>query len=116
MVVINYTGSMCSLNQKYTGKYRLTNKYRASKYELQLYCKDAMRGKTILFKPLKLKVSINYRYGRKGTDIDNYLKFTLDSMNGIVYDDDSQIFELAVTKEYVKKDNVGCTISIEEML
>jgi len=52
------------------------------------------------------------RYPRKGTDIDSSLKFVLDALNGICYLDDSQIFELEVTKEYVKKDMQGCDISI----
>lgn len=35
-------------------------------------------------------------------DIDNVVKAALDAMNGVVYDDDKQVFELLVTKRYTE--------------
>lgn len=39
----------------------------------------------------------------KKPDIDNLAKFTLDCMNGIVFKDDSQIYDLSVEKMYAEK-------------
>jgi Holliday junction resolvase RusA-like endonuclease len=36
----------------------------------------------------------------KKVDVDNLAKFVLDSLNGILYDDDQQIFSLSATKVY----------------
>lgn len=35
-------------------------------------------------------------------DIDNVVKVVLDAMNGVVYDDDKQVFELVVAKRYTE--------------
>ena len=35
-------------------------------------------------------------------DIDNVIKAALDAMNGVVYDDDKQVFELIVSKRYTE--------------
>lgn len=47
--------------------------------------------------PLKLKISLYFKDNRK-RDIDNYCKGILDSMTGIVYEDDSQIDKLTLEK------------------
>ena len=109
---IKYDGPTCSINQKYVGKYILSNKYREAKQLLKDYATLAMRGTTIISKPQQIKMSVNMRYPRKGTDIDSSLKFVLDALTGVCYEDDSQIFELHVTKEYVKRDQQGCDINI----
>ena len=36
-------------------------------------------------------------------DIDNVVKAALDAMNGVVYDDDKQVFELVITKRYTDR-------------
>lgn len=36
-------------------------------------------------------------------DIDNVVKAALDAMNGVVYDDDKQVFEVIVTKRYTDR-------------
>lgn len=40
---------------------------------------------------------------RRVTDIDNFNKLVLDSLTGLVYEDDSQIVELTITKGYDKE-------------
>ena len=36
-------------------------------------------------------------------DIDNVIKTALDAMNGVVYADDKQVFEVVVTKQYTER-------------
>lgn len=47
---------------------------------------------------------------RRKRDIDSYLKVLLDSMNGIVYNDDSQIVELHV---YKKIDTIDPRVEVQ---
>lgn len=57
-------------------------------------------------KPLTedLKVKVDFYFGdRRKRDIDNYNKLVLDSMNGIVWEDDVQIQELVLRKFYDKE-------------
>jgi Holliday junction resolvase RusA-like endonuclease len=51
---------------------------------------------------IKDMVKAEYKYIRPCTkpDVDNYAKFYMDCMNGIVYHDDSQVTELTVVKYY----------------
>ena len=58
-----------------------------------------------IFKKPKRPVN---RYPRG--DIDNYAKAILDSLNGIMYKDDSQICTLKVTKRYSDHDRIHVTI------
>lgn len=58
--------------------------------------------KGVYDKPIKLEIGLFF--GRKGKhDIDNYCKILLDSMSGIVYEDDSQIQQVTITKHYSKE-------------
>lgn len=52
---------------------------------------------------LSLKV-ILYFGDKRTRDIDNYNKISLDSLTGIVYEDDSQINKLTIIKDYCKSD------------
>lgn len=55
--------------------------------------------------PLKtpLKAVLALWHGTKRlSDIDNFNKLVLDSLTGLVYEDDSQIIELAIRKRYDK--------------
>ncbi len=56
-------------------------------------------------KPLdrELDVSIDLYFGTKRkSDIDNFCKLILDSLEGIVYENDNQIMSLNITKHYDK--------------
>lgn len=52
---------------------------------------------------IKVRIKLFFKDKRK-RDVDNYLKGILDSFNGILWNDDSQIYCLQVTKE-LSKDN-----------
>ena len=54
--------------------------------------------------------TVKRKYPSVGADLDNYLKSLLDALNGVVYEDDRQIIEIAAAKKY---SNAGMiTISI----
>ena len=59
-------------------------------------------------KQLKKNAPKQYHVARK--DLDNMIKFVLDSLNGILYEDDAQICIINGTKIYANEDyNVGST-------
>ena len=48
----------------------------------------------------KKRKELNEKYCPKKPDCDNIAKSILDALNGIAYDDDSQIIDLSITKLY----------------
>lgn len=46
-------------------------------------------------------------------DIDNVLKAVLDAMNGVVYADDKQVFEVTVTKQYTERGEGFFEVEVE---
>ena len=46
-------------------------------------------------------------------DIDNVVKAALDAMNGVVYDDDKQVFEVIVSKRYTERDEGFFEVEVE---
>ena len=69
-------------------------------------------------KPLKgnLEVSITtYHDSRRKNDWDNFHKLSMDSMSGLVYEDDSQIVCAVVKKDY-DHDNPRIEIEINQLL
>ena len=59
-------------------------------------------------------VFIMFTFGDKRKhDIDNCIKLTLDSCNGVLWDDDSDIQELTIRKSY-KKDDPSVHIEVTE--
>lgn len=65
-------------------------------------------------KPFEVSIYLYFKTQRKH-DIDNYGKILLDSMTGIVWKDDSQIWKMTVNK-MVDKKNPRIEISIDEAL
>jgi crossover junction endodeoxyribonuclease RusA len=64
--------------------------------------KDVVKIMTRHVRPTEENVSIRievYPPDRRRRDIDNVLKALLDSLNGVVYHDDSQIHHLEVSKK-----------------
>jgi len=62
-----------------------------------------------------LRVILSLWHGTKRvTDIDNFNKLVLDALTGIVYEDDSQIMELSITKGY-DKENPRVELEIIEL-
>ena len=52
----------------------------------------------------ELELDVKYYFGTKHKrDIDNYAKLVLDSMEGIVYEDDKQIKRITIEKFYDKE-------------
>ena len=54
-------------------------------------------------------ISGEVKYTKK-IDCDNMAKCVLDALNNIAYDDDSQVYELSVTKEYGENPRVEITL------
>ena len=54
----------------------------------------------------KKKEEKNRKYCDNSSDIDNYLKAILDSLNGILFVDDRQIVEVYARKRYSDKPNI----------
>ena len=68
-------------------------------------------------KPLKgkLKIKVCLFFGdKRKRDIDNYNKLSMDALNGIVWEDDQQIYQMLIKKEY-DKDNPRIEIQVEEI-
>jgi len=65
-------------------------------------------------KPVEVSI-ILYPRDKRLLDIDNICKCVLDSMNGIIYDDDQQVWKLTVERgEKIK--GGGCQVTIKEYL
>ena len=92
-----------SLNQLYghtrTGQTYKKPMHRKYLGEVQKLCKIQHQGKPL---DCALYVELRwYRPARRG-DIDSCLKTMLDAMQGFIYDSDSQIEKLLITKDYDK--------------
>lgn len=100
------------VNQKFSvigGRMFLSKKYREVKEAMEWEVKGQWHGEP-LSGDVVLNVLFYYGDSRK-RDIDAYLKILLDSMSGIVYEDDSQINEMHVFKE-VDKDTPRIVIQV----
>jgi crossover junction endodeoxyribonuclease RusA len=100
------------VNQKYfvvRGRMLLSTKYRDTKEAMQWEVKSQVKGAPLVG-DVALNIMFYYGDNRK-RDIDAYLKILLDSMSGIVYEDDAQISEMHVFKE-VDKINPRTVIQI----
>lgn len=88
------------VNQKFfivKGRNILSKKYRDTKYALALETRSQAK-----FEPYRGNLAMNvmmYFGDNRKRDIDAYLKILLDSMEGIVYENDNQIVELHCFKE-----------------
>ena len=49
---------------------------------------------------IKRPKSVKREYPTVKPDVDNFLKASLDALNGIAYDDDAQIIEINASKKY----------------
>ena len=86
-------------------------KARENKQALQWEARSQFRGKTL---PGPLAVEITLFWGdRRKRDIDN-IKILLDSLTGIVWDDDSQIEDLHTMKA-IDKDNPRVEMRVFEL-
>jgi Holliday junction resolvase RusA-like endonuclease len=53
----------------------------------------------LIKKPVKISLHIEYFFKKRPKDIDNILKALIDSLEGILFENDSQIYELYIKKE-----------------
>lgn len=92
------------VNQKYgviNGRMLLQKKYRDIKEAIAWEIRSGWKGE-----PLTEDVALNviiFFGNNRANDIDNYLKIILDAAEGILFENDSQITELHVFKEYDKE-------------
>lgn len=92
------------VNQKYgimNGRMLLQKKYRDAKEAIAWEIKSQWKGPA-----LKSKLSVNlliYFGNNRKNDIDGYIKILLDAAEGVLYEDDSQVVELHVFKEFDEK-------------
>ena len=101
-----------STNQLYrsvNGRTILSARGRANKEAIGWEARAQYRGKP-LTGPLAVTVAL-YWPDRRKHDIDNGLKTLLDSLTGIVWEDDGQVEDLHVTKAHDKK-NARAVVTI----
>jgi Holliday junction resolvase RusA-like endonuclease len=80
----------------------MTKKARTFKEGFLASIKEQLPEKFVPFSgDLEVKYFLVFSTKHKH-DIDNYCKIVLDSLNGIVWEDDSQIKKLFIEKKYVK--------------
>ena len=123
-----------SLNQAYRrAKKGLMLSEKGKKFKDD--CADFLEEQYLEEKPLSGKLKVKFLFQirdfREKIDVDNMFKLLIDSMKGIVFDDDSQIYKLSgekqigmsrneihiVVEDYKKKElengNVECDESFE---
>lgn len=71
----------------------------------------AVKVDIIFYLPIKNKKLWGELHTKK-PDLDNLIKNLLDSLNGILYRDDAQIYEIRARKHYTEKGRI--TLEIEE--
>lgn len=81
----------------------MTREGKAKKEDYQWQAKSQHKKSGILTSPLSLEIDLYFKDKRKH-DIDNFNKLILDSLEGIIFKDDSQIEELKIRKFYDKLD------------
>lgn len=86
----------------YTPKKTKDFETRIKSMAKEQYRNGAMKGPlsvTIVFF-MKRPKTVNRDYPTVKPDVDNLCKATLDALNGIAYEDDSQIIEINASKKY----------------
>ena len=92
-----------SLNQAYmVGRgagFKLSKQGRKFKEDCQDFLKEQFLEDKPFDKKLKVTIFFQLRDFREVIDVDNMFKLLIDSMKGIVFKDDSQIYKLSGEKE-----------------
>lgn len=108
MVTIILKGEPRSTNNIYKsvcrGKFASVYMSKAGKdlkEDYQWQVKNQWKGKPLTGE-VDLRIELFFSVNRKH-DIDNYNKLTIDSLTGIVFNDDSQIVSLLIIKNFDKK-------------
>lgn len=89
-------------NSRTTGKRILTSKARVSKEAIAWEAKAEMKGNRMFTGPIRVELYL-YFPTKQRRDLDN-VKALIDAMTGVVWKDDSQIYELVIRKYHDKED------------
>lgn len=101
-------------NQKYgviRGRMLLTAKYRAAKDCIQHIARRAMQQRPMLEGTLIWEAKL-YMPDARRRDATNYAKLTQDSLQGVVYADDTQITRATWINAGIDRDNPRCDITV----
>jgi len=90
-----------------TGHFYTPQNTREFERDVKFLAKQFYKGHKMLHGPLDIEVVFcvkkpkkpKYSYPKRG-DLDNYVKSFLDSLNGIIYEDDSQVVRCLSMKRY----------------
>lgn len=80
----------------------MSRKGKQVKEQYQLEVKNQYKGKVIQG-DCDMEITLFFKDKRR-RDVDNYNKLVLDALEGIVFQDDSQIQKLTIIKNYSKED------------
>jgi len=120
LVYIDYRGPIVSTNAAYRGgrgRFWMTEAGKNFKEFVAFEAKKAMRGKDRLNAPIAVSVLIDFWFARTNSDIDGPVKLVLDSLNGIVWEDDKQVVELSVGKHRaLRPRDVGVALTVSPVL
>lgn len=105
---LTLTGNPVSVNQLYSGRRFLTERGKRTKEDYFWQAKAQYNG-VPLSGELKVELVVYFR-SKATSDIDNVCKATLDSLTGLLWDDDRQIVELHI---YKRQDKANPRIEIE---
>ena len=109
MTSILFNTEPISLNSMYRGRRYLNQRGKAAKLGMELECRNQYKAE-MRTDDVCVNVIFYFKDNHR-RDIDSHLKALLDSMTGIVYEDDSQVNELHVYK-YVDKKNPRVEVSV----
>ena len=100
-MIIKYKGDLCPINQKYLSRrFVLSKRYRECKESIAWSIKKGAQGN---LERLTGNVSIKLiTFYPRQHDVDCFIKVILDSMNGLVFDDDKQVVKIEVVKRKSK--------------
>ena len=105
-------GNPVSVNSLYRGRRFLTDEGEAVKADYYYQAKGQWKSKPLV-ESVKLTV-VAYFGSKRCRDLDNIAKALQDSLKGLVWEDDSQIDELHLFREYDKK-NPRMELIIEKL-
>lgn len=107
---------MVSKNDKFTvwkrGRPALSDKYRDAKEDIYKLAKKQWRKKPLTGK-LTITMSM-YMPDHRRRDILNYTQLVCDGVEGVIYEDDSQIDRAVIRRMKPDKDNPRVEITVKE--
>ena len=99
-VYVDYRGPLISTNQSYkrtrTGILYKSTEAKTVQAAMALAAKRAMRDRIMLEGPIE--ILLDYWFANRRPDLDGCIKPTLDSLEGVVYQNDRQVVRLSVAK------------------